>query len=241
LVGLAGRKIFGQHPVAFTNRQVRQNTAGCLVTVFGLFRQQFHNNGGKRDGLVGKPLGHTRDMRMYELVRVGAIEGQFAGKQAIEHHAQVIVFGTITDRHIDEPALLGSDIMQVDRRMVARNTAIGIGRLRVGHVCETDLTSCRIDQQVRRAEVVMGNAVVMQLFHNPDEFPGDRNAGEHVYFIGTQILIQQNTIKMAQFGNMVAFCPHEPAEIQNPVELKRIQPGKCFGRLVAAGGDGYCF
>ena len=153
--------------------QIDRETGGGLVAVLGILGEELHHDRRERRRDARDPLvGRRRlpgDVAMHPFHRIGGGEGQFAGQHLVEGDAQGVEVAAEIDRPVHPAGLFGGHVGERPGDHLRRRRGLALARQTRGNAeaHEPDLAGDRVHQNVRRLDVLVDEAALVNLSQAP--------------------------------------------------------------------------
>ena len=149
--------------------EIGRKTCGGLVAVLGILGEELHHDRRKRPRDARDPFaGRCRlsgDVAVHPFHRVGGGEGQFARQHLVEGDPERVEIAAGVDRPIHPAGLFGGHVGERPRDHLRRRRGLALAWQARGDAKahEPDLAGDGIHQKVRRLDVLMDEAALVNL------------------------------------------------------------------------------
>ncbi|MNS57702.1 hypothetical protein D3C72_905980 [compost metagenome] len=239
---LEGRDLTGVAPAPLALAEIAQETLGALVAVLGVFGHELEHDAAEHgrhrgvDGLQGR--GGLGDVAVHPLDRVGGLERQLPGEQAVEGHAQRVEVRAEVHIAVHAAGLLGRDEGQRPDQPpggVGREALAGDLRGQA-EVDEADLLGGGVPEDVAGVHVLVDD-VLVQPPERPRAGQGQREEGleRHGRLVGELIGERARAAVLHHQGQVVAprleaEGPNRPGDLEGAQDaVLAAQAGEVLG------------
>src|SRR3984957_13998507 len=166
-------------PVREALPQIDRETSGGLIPVLSGLGQELHYDRRERpwdarDPLVGRKRA-AGNVAMHPFHRIGCGEGQFARQHLVEGHAQSVEIAAEIDRPIHPTRLFGGHVGECPGDHLRRRRGLALTWQTRGDAkaYEPDLAGDGVDQNIRRTDVLMDEAALVNLTKRRSDADGE--------------------------------------------------------------------